>query len=561
MTQILHIIFYKILAFLKFEMDFTVRGIVKSVGSTLVYGGFAIGAFIFALRALDFLLLEQKIGLFLLHRFISIILFIFFLSVNIGNIVVSYSTLFRSPEISFLLTKPVNPVRIFVIKFFDNFFYSSGTLIMVMVSLLVGFTWYFKVNIWQGVLLFFFNFLPFMLTAGLIGVLLLLLLMNLAGRIGFRKTVGILATGYVALVVAFFKVSSPVATVEGVMKYFPNVDGYFASLIPTYIKFLPSNWLAEAMFWTAKGDVSEALPYYALQMLLTGFLLIMVYFAGSAAYLKTWHRSIDFRENRVVKEEKPGFLAFGKASIFKDPFTESIFKRDIHMFIREPAQIIHLAVLLFLIVLFVTSMPSVALLAWKRSVLFTTIFLAVYVFNLFFVITLALRFVFPLISLEGNVIWKVKSAPISLKVLLKKRLSFPLWVIIGISQNMSLLIVYKFYHDLIIPFALISFAAAWFIIMLNFGMGGLFINLKEKNPVRLSSSQGASISFLFSVVYLVLLVALLFIPLSQLFHSVVVKAEGSTLPIIQLSGIIFLISIGVGYFFYRMGVRSLERDV
>lgn len=561
MTQIVHIIFYKILAFMKFEMDFSPRGIVKSVGSTLVYAGFAVGAFVFALRALDFLLIEQRIGLFLLHRFISIVLFIFFLSVNIGNIVVSYSTLFRSPEISFLLTKPVNPVRIFVIKFFDNFFYSSGTLIMVMVALLVGFTWYFKVNVWQGVLLFFFNFLPFMLTAGLIGVLLLLLLMNLAGRIGFRKTVGLLAAGYVALVLAFFKVSSPVATVEGVMKYFPNVDGYFASLIPTYIKFLPSNWLSEAMFWTAKGNVAEALPYYALQMLLTAFLLIVVYFAGGAAYLKTWHRSIDFRENRVKKEEKPGFFAFGKSSVFRDPLTESIFKRDLHMFIREPAQIIHLAVLLFFIVLFVTSMPSVALLAWKRSVLFTTIFLAVYVFNLFFVITLALRFVFPLISLEGSVIWKVKSAPISLRELLKKRLSIPLWVIVGISQIMSFLIVFKFYCDLIIPFALISFAAAWFIVMLNFGMGGLFINLKEKNPVRLSSSQGASISFLFSVVYLVVLVAILFFPLTHLFHAVVIRAYTSIMPVLQLSGIIFTLSMSVGYFFYRMGVRSLERDV
>jgi len=561
MTQILHIIFYKVLAFMKFEMDFSPRGLVKSVGSTLVYGGFAIGAYIFALRALDFLLIEQRIGLFLLHRFISIILFIFFLSVNIGNIVVSYSTLFRSPEISFLLTKPVNPVRIFVIKFFDNFFYSSGTLIMVMVALLVGFTWYFKVDVWQGVLLFIFNFLPFMLSAGLIGVLLLLLLMNIAGRIGFRNTVGILAIGYVALVVAFFKISSPAATVEGVMRYFPNVDGYFASLIPAYIKFLPSNWLAEAMFWTAKGNAAEALPYYALQMLLTAFLLIVVYFAGYRSYLKTWHRSIDFRENSAKKAEKPGFFAFGRSSVLSDPVTESIFKRDFHMFKREPAQVIHIVVLLFLMILFVTSMPSVAILASKRAMLFTTIFLAVYVFNLFFVITLALRYVFPLISLEGNVIWKIKSAPLSTWELLRKRLAFPLWSIVLISQAMSFFVVLKFFHELVLPFALISFSASWFLVMLNFGMGGLFINLKEKNPVRLSSSQGASISFLFSVIYLVVLISALFLPLFDIFFVVVRTGTPPLGMLYKVTAFILVGSLAGGYFFYRMGVKSLEKDV
>lgn len=561
MTQILHIIWFKILAFMKPEMDFSARGLVKSVGSTLVYGGFAAGAYIFAIRAHDFLLIEQRIGLFLLHRFISIILFIFFLSVNVGNIVVSYSTLFRSPEVAFLLTKPVNPIRIFVIKFFDNFFYSSGTLIMVMVALLTGFTLYFKVNVLHAVFLFLFNFLPFMLSAGLLGVLLLLVLINTALKFGFKRVVAVLGLGYIGIIVLFFQVSSPIDTVAGVMKFFPNVDGYFASLIPPYIRFLPSNWLAEAMFWTVKGDISAAFPYYVLQVSLSFFLLIVVTLIGKATFLDTWHKSIDFRENRETKVSKPPIFAFRNTSFLKNAFSEVIYKREFHLFLREPAQVIHFSVLLFLIIIFVASLSGISMLASNRFLLLTTIFMAVYLFNVFFIVTLALRYVFPLISLEGNVVWKVKSAPVSTRKLLRKRLMIPLTIILILSQVMSLFIVWRFSPSLLLPMAIISFSSSWFLVMMSFGMGGLFINLKEKNPVRLSSSQGASISFLFSMIYLVLLIAALYVPLSQFFNNFLRNRIIDASALYTTSLLVFLVSMAVGWFFYRIGIKSLEKDV
>lgn len=561
MQQILHIIFYKILAFIKPEMDFSLRGVVKSVGSTVVYAGFATGAFIVALRALDFLLIEQRIGLFLLTRFISIILFIFFLSVNVGNIVVSYSTLFRSPEVAFLLTKPINPVRIFVIKFFDNFFYSSGTLLMVLVALLTGFTWYFKINVFYSLILFFFNFLPFMLTAGLLGVLLLLLLINTTLKFGFRKVVSVLALSYVAIIILFFQFSSPMDTVNGVMKYFPNVDGYFANLIPAYIKFLPNNWLAESMFWMAKGEIQQAVPYMVLQVSLVSVLLIIVVLVGKSNYLKTWHKSIDFQENTRKKTEGSKVFSFEKPSIFKNPLTDVMLKRDFHLFLREPAQIIHFLVLFFLILVFVSSLPGLSMMASKRVVLFTFVFLAVYIFNIFFIITISLRYVFPLVSMEGNVIWKIKSAPIDTKKLLNRRLSTPMLVIMLLSQFMSIFIVGRFSAHLIIPMSVVSFASTFFIAMMSFGMGGLFINLKEKNPVRLSSSQGASISFLFSMIYLVILIVLLFIPLSDFFTGYLRHRIYETAAVYKISAIILIISLIGGFLFYTIGVRSLEKDV
>ncbi|KAB2845717.1 MAG: hypothetical protein F9K45_03380, partial [Melioribacteraceae bacterium] len=79
---------YKLIAFVKTNSRFSISDFVKDFGSLIVYGGFAVGAFFFSQNLISYLLIEAKIGLFLLHEFISTALFIFFLSINAGNIIV-----------------------------------------------------------------------------------------------------------------------------------------------------------------------------------------------------------------------------------------------------------------------------------------------------------------------------------------------------------------------------------------------------------------------------------------------------------------------------------------
>ena len=45
--------------------------------------------------------IRLHIGLYLYHRFLEMILFIFFIAVNLGNIIVSYSTLYKSSEVAY----------------------------------------------------------------------------------------------------------------------------------------------------------------------------------------------------------------------------------------------------------------------------------------------------------------------------------------------------------------------------------------------------------------------------------------------------------------------------
>ena len=112
MGMFLHILKYKIISFVKTTFDVRAVPIIRGVGSLLVFGGFASGAYILSHEITQYVLEVPRIGLFLFHRFISMMLFVFFVSVNLGNIIVSYATLYRSPEVAYLLTKPVSAVFI-----------------------------------------------------------------------------------------------------------------------------------------------------------------------------------------------------------------------------------------------------------------------------------------------------------------------------------------------------------------------------------------------------------------------------------------------------------------
>ncbi|HZY10060.1 MAG TPA: hypothetical protein VFF29_02800, partial [Bacteroidota bacterium] len=104
MSEILHILSFKLLSSVKLTMELRIDNIVKNLASIIVFGGFAIGAFYFTQTSTAYLLDNTRIGLFLFHRFLSMLLFVFFLSINVGNIIVAYATFYRSEETMYLLT-------------------------------------------------------------------------------------------------------------------------------------------------------------------------------------------------------------------------------------------------------------------------------------------------------------------------------------------------------------------------------------------------------------------------------------------------------------------------
>ncbi|KAB2925462.1 MAG: hypothetical protein F9K22_03115 [Bacteroidetes bacterium] len=582
MSALLHILRSKLRMFLAMPSSPDTGTVVRSAGSFVVFGSFAVGAFFFSNFITAYLLETVGIGLFLFHRFIGMLLFVFFVTVNLGNMVVAFTTLYRSPEVSFLLTAPVSYLNIFIIKFLDNFFYSSGTLFMVGLSVLLGYGVYFGYP-WHFYLLMMFGVMvPFMFLAACIAVIVLLFLMTLAPRVNFRVLVGGIVLFYIGQIYLYFTVTSPVRLVQEVMKFYPYVNLYFGSLDPVIAKFLPNYWVSEILYFYVNDNFEAVGGYVALMLLTTAGLFVLLLAAANGLYYRTWLASLSLKRLTVKRfEAKDMVFAFGRRSWFA-PVTEVLLKKEFWQFVREPAQWIHFVVMMGLLTVFLSSVSTLSI-RLESPELKAVVYLVVFIFNIFLINAVALRFGFPVMSLEGKAYWSVRSAPVRLssvyrtKFLVTAAFLVLLSVAVAFLSNIPYLFVRSVTdlatgrmetvtpHDDVRALAWMTIAltpvVTFALVSLNVALGAVYADFAEKNPVRIASSQGATMTFLLSIVYIVLLLALYYYPTLMVFNAELKQVPADWRVIRFAAASIAVPSLLLAAGVHIAGLRSLRRDL
>ncbi len=560
MFEILHVLKYKFIGFVKFNNEFRYDNFIKSVGSTLVFIAFAIGTFSFTINVIGYLIEEIHVGLFLLHRFLSMLMFVFFFSINAGNIVVAYSTLYKSKEVSYLMTKPLSHSNLFIIKLLDNFFYSSATFLLIGGAVLFGYGTYFKLDMLFYPFTIVFIFLPFVFIAAILGAIILIVLMKLASKFGLKFVIFLLAVFYIISLFTFFKLTNPKFLVNEVMKHYPNVDQSFSFLDPFFSIFLPNHWFTESLYWYVNLRFDLVLPYVSLLILTCGFLFICVILFGQKYYYKTWLISLELTSNRESLLERIKFFRFGQKSIF-NPQTEVLLKKEFRQFFRDPSQWIHLSVMLFLISIFIFSIAKVDLIK-TLPFLQTVTYLIIFLFNSFLISSITLRFLYPILSIEAEAFWKMKSAPLNPKKLILCKFIPAFLITLFIAEGLNF-----FSHLPIADSAVLLISSSINIVfislslsVLNFGLGIYFVTFNEKNPIRVASSQGASLSFLLNLVYLVVLVVVLFVPVSEHFMFITNNVSQNVNLFIWSTLALGIICFMICFGMFSLSGKILKRD-
>jgi ABC-2 type transport system permease protein len=449
----------------------------------------------------------------------------------------------------------------------ESIFYSSPTFLLIGTSILAGYGFYYKVDWFFYPYAILFVFLPFVFSSAILGVLILILLIQIAGKIGTRWTISILVTSYILILFGFFRSVNPKNLVNEVMKYYPHLDFNLSFLDPSYIIFLPNHWFSESLYWFTKSEFSLAFKYSLLLNLLFVFLLIVSLLVGTKLYRKSFLVSLDLKSKKEIQKyyqrmfpSSERILDFRKSSIF-DTQTEVLLKKEFHQFFRDPSQWIHLSVIVFLISIFIASIARVDLLN-ALPFLQTITYLSIFIFNSFLISSITLRFIYPVLSIEAQSFWKIKSSPIKPeKLILVKFLPiFLITLLIAESLNFfshlsdSIPKILKTYSTINIFSISLTLAA------LNFWFGSYFISFTEKNPVKIASSQGATIAFLFNMIYLIFLVIILFYPVNEVFSKKAINVQVSQIGFLVSSVVLLIISLVVSFFAYRSGKKSLAED-
>ena len=538
------------------------HALVKNLSSAIIFGGFAVGVFFLTRFTTQYLLFEAHIGLFLFHRFLSMMLYVFFITVNLGNMIVSYSTLYKSQEVGFLMAMPVAHAKIFLIKFIDNFFYSSSTLVLVGIAVLLGYGSVFDVSPWFVLFTAFFVMLPFMLIAGILAVMVLMSLIRVAARIGVRWLIAIMGGLYVLAIYLYFRLTNPVQLVQEVMRHYPDVNEYFGYLDPPLVRYLPNHWVTEFLYWSVNGEAARATPFFTLLFLTMLGLIVLAGLMAKKSYYRTWTAASDAA---AMSGPRPAvrlrMMEFPTGWGMR-PQTEVLVKRDFWVFFREPSQWLHLLLMLLLLMIFLVSIASLEL-RLSQPLMQAVSFLVVFLFNGFLIASIALRFVFPAVSMEGDVFWAVRTSPLSLARLYWQKLlaAFVFLLVVGEFLAISSVLILRDNPVLLRLSAISMFFVVIALLGLNLGAGSYFAVYREKNPIRVASSQGASLTFLGSMLYLTVIASLLVLPLNNYFETLVRFGLSQTnwivLPLAVMGGLSLLI-FGT---LTTIGLKAIRRDL
>ena len=561
-----HILKYKFLSFIKSTFDRRLVTAVRGFGSLAVFGAFSIAAYLLAYAVTKSVIEQTRIGLFVYHRFISMMLFVLFVSVNMGNIIVSYSTLYKSSEVGYLFTKPVTFTQIFVLKFLDNFLYSSATFFLMVFMALLGYGAYFGYSALTFLAVMFFVLLPYLFLSACVAVLILMSLMKVASRWGFRKVMSGLAVLYVAMVALFFNYSNPIELVEYAQHLNLDAGSSMMGLDSGILANLPNAWVSNVLFYIARGNSAQAFVFGAQLFLLTAAMFGVVLYVAHRFYYKSWLVTFEFqaRSNTVQSGKRMKVFDFRRTSSLR-PQMEVLLKKEYFQFFRESSQWIHLALMIVLVGVFAVSVGNLNL-KLRVTEIQTVGYLILYAFGGFLSCSLALRFLFPAISIEGKSFWTQLSAPLDLKkpYLIKFTIGFFIVLTLALlvtvfsnapfvrmSERRPILMYFGVYSAFWVSLTLVS---------LNLGLGGYFANFKEKNPIRIASSQGATLTFLMSLVYLMALVSIVIIPLTEYFQSLFQFLPFDISTIVAPATTLYMLSAALSAFALVVGLRSLQRD-
>jgi ABC-2 type transport system permease protein len=562
MHELLLILNLKARSFLKTALATSWQGVLKNLSSVMIFGGFAVGVFFISRAVTLYMLQEAHIGQFLFHRFLSMLLYVFFITVNLGNMIVSYATLYRSQEVTFLMAMPVTHAKIFLIKFVDNFFYSSTTLSLVGFAMLLGYGSCFSFPWYHYLATIFLVLLPFMLIAGIVAVLVLMMLIKVASRIGIRWLLGIIVVLYLGVIYAYFKITNPVELVSEVMKHYPDVNEYFGYLDPPFVHYLPNHWVTEYFYWSINGDPARAAANVSLLFFTMLGLIVFAGLVGRRYYYESWLAASDAQMMRGpnARQLRWRLLEFGQKSFLR-PQTDVVVRRDLWLFLREPSQWLHLLLMFILLLIFLISIGSMEM-KMGQPFLQTMTFLIIFLFNGFLLASMALRFIFPSVSLEGEAFWVLRTSPYPLKQLYWQKFASSFLALLGIAELLIVLSVGMLHGEaqLMTLLAVSTGFIAIALTSLNLGAGTYFASFKEKNPIRVASSQGASVTFLISMVYLTIVAGLLIVPLNKYFEHLMHfgDIEGGwiifpAVSIAVLSVLLVLVSTTIG-------LKSFQRD-
>ena len=492
---------------------------MKTAVLALLGAGFWAFLFLVSFRVLTYFRTVEGLGDLLALRLLSMVLLTFFSILLFSNIVTSLSTFFLSGELNILHAAPLPVAGIYRAKFLETTVDSSWMTLIYGLPVFIAYGAVFKAGAayYAGLLL---TIVPFLIIPAALGIIVTMLLVNAFPARRARDILVLLGLLFFVVLYILFRMLRPEKLVDP--DAFPTLVQYLTAMRSPVTPLFPSSWASDALSPLLKGSPGEAV-FFLLMLWSTALAGIVVgEWACGRIYYTGWSRSQEGRKAKLSRS-RAAELAFRLAGLPFRGGMRAIVQKDIRLFFRDTSQWSQLFLLLALTVVYLYSFK---LLPLERSPL-PTVFIQnlISFLNLgmvgFVTSAVAVRFVFPAVSLEGESFWIIRSSPLPLSDFLWAKFwssVLPLLVLAEVLIVLSnvLLKVPAFMMAIgIVTVALMTFGIA----ALGIGMGALFPRFRYENVAQIPTGFGGIAYMIVTLLFIGTVVTLEAWPVYRVFLS------------------------------------------
>ena len=472
------------------------RGNRLRVAFITLFGlGFWAIIFIMLFRLLRYFRSVPEIGPLLAGKLLGLILVGFFSILLLSNIITALSSFFLARDLDLLVSAPVDWLKLYLAKLVETLLHSSWMVVLMAIPIFAA----YGVVYGGGVLyplVVLATFIPFLVVPAVVGSAITLLLVNIFPARRTRDILSVIAVIAGGGIVILFRIVRPerLARPEG----FRSLVDFITILRGPTSPMLPSEWVQHAvMSWVAGRP--QLLPYYLLwstaaaAFVLGAFLHRSMYTTGFSKAQESGQRWA--RSGLMARLFRAALTPFGIVR-------RELVLKEVRLFFRDTtqwSQLILLAVLLLVYVFNIKYLPlrgNGVTFFLVNVVPFLNLALAGFVLA-----SIAARFIFPGVSLEGRTFWLLRSSPMSMRSLLWSKFwvgTLPLLVlalaIVGVTDY--LLQVTDFMMAVsIFTITLMTMAIAG----LALGFGTMFPQFETENAAQIPTSFGGLVFMMTSV--------------------------------------------------------------
>jgi ABC-2 type transport system permease protein len=435
------------------------------------------------------------LGPFLAGKLLGIILVGFFSLLLLSNIITALSSFFLARDLDLLVAAPVDWLKLYGAKLLETGVNASWMVVLMATPMFAA----FGVAYHGGPLfplIVIAVFVPFLIVPAVVGSAITLLLVNIFPARRTRDILSVIAVLAAGGIVLLFRIVRPerLARPEG----FRSLMEFVTILRTPTSPFLPSEWVQRAVL----GWLNYRPDWVSMYLLWSTAAAVFV--LGALLHRRLYMIGFSKAQEsgqRFARQSAAGRAGHRALRSLGNLRRELVLK-ELRLFFRDTTQWSQLILLAVLVVVYVFNIKYLPL----RGEGITFFLVNVVPFlNLvlagFVLASIAARFIFPSVSLEGRTLWLLRSSPMPVRDLLWAKFwvgTTPLLIlalgIVGVTD--ALLQVSDFMFAVsVMTIALMTLALCG----MALGFGTLFPQFETENAAQIPTSFGGLVFMIASI--------------------------------------------------------------